>query len=385
MFFLNAFHILIQIVVDFYENQLGMEIIGFRTAKALLAFIFLFPFPLGLFTLPARASSTPDDTQSLYEIAQLCNSGANRGIWKANNQVLCIKGDLDDLDVKKFLFGERKYPSLRKLGGSPNQGKSLLQLDADILFYGAALEFGLSEQGILSKNFRFLVLDSNGGQGDKFSLLGFWLSGYQHDVIVSGNCLSACANYLLPTGRNIFLLDSAMVGWHGGAPTTNGEFAKSYFSQTENITQEEKQAILEIISDFHDFESLLISLPGARISYYNYRVALMALSQHRLNLINLESLIQVKGLLLEDVYEYLIYDPKRNVFFSPTLLYLNETFGMNITRIGEATKVRQFCTEKKNLYWVSNSMFLPIFLDESFDGSVSEIRKCQKDLEHNSR
>ena len=77
------------------------------------------------------------------------------------------------------------------------------------------------------------------------------------NVRVRGLCFSSCANYIFPAGRDKFIEDDGIVGWHGSARqsqffaeqqgiSSRQQIADSTFLalQEENITQEEIDAAI---------------------------------------------------------------------------------------------------------------------------------------------
>lgn len=60
-----------------------------------------------------------------------------------------------------------------------------------------------------------LVITSNGGEVEAGIALGEWVFEHQLDVEIESYCLSSCANYVFPAGRNKFIREGAVVAWHG--------------------------------------------------------------------------------------------------------------------------------------------------------------------------
>ena len=60
-----------------------------------------------------------------------------------------------------------------------------------------------------------LVITSNGGEVEAGIALGEWVFEHQLDVEIEKYCLSSCANYVFPAGRNKFIRAGAVVAWHG--------------------------------------------------------------------------------------------------------------------------------------------------------------------------
>jgi hypothetical protein len=62
---------------------------------------------------------------------------------------------------------------------------------------------------------RFLVVRSNGGRADYGMDIAEEILKRGMDIIVHDFCLSACANYFFLAAHNKFLINNAIVGWHG--------------------------------------------------------------------------------------------------------------------------------------------------------------------------
>jgi hypothetical protein len=65
------------------------------------------------------------------------------------------------------------------------------------------------------KTVRRLDITSTGGEVEAGIALGLWVHERGLDVVVSGHCLSACANYVFPAGRRRIIRPGAVVAWHG--------------------------------------------------------------------------------------------------------------------------------------------------------------------------
>jgi len=62
-----------------------------------------------------------------------------------------------------------------------------------------------------------LVITSEGGPIRAGMELGEWVFDEGLDVYVPEYCVSSCANYVFPAGKQKFLDNTAMLFWHGGA------------------------------------------------------------------------------------------------------------------------------------------------------------------------
>jgi hypothetical protein len=62
---------------------------------------------------------------------------------------------------------------------------------------------------------RRLVIDSPGGEVEAGIALGRWVFAQGVDLVVEGECLSSCANYVFTAARRKTVQPGAVVGWHG--------------------------------------------------------------------------------------------------------------------------------------------------------------------------
>jgi hypothetical protein len=62
---------------------------------------------------------------------------------------------------------------------------------------------------------RRLVVDSPGGEVEAGIVLGRWVFEQGADLVVEGECLSSCANYVFTAARRKTVRPGAVVAWHG--------------------------------------------------------------------------------------------------------------------------------------------------------------------------
>jgi hypothetical protein len=60
-----------------------------------------------------------------------------------------------------------------------------------------------------------LIITSGGGEVEAGIALGLWVYDHSLDIEVPEYCLSSCANYVFPAGRNKSIGAGAIVAWHG--------------------------------------------------------------------------------------------------------------------------------------------------------------------------
>ena len=97
---------------------------------------------------------------------------------------------------------------------------------------------------------KLLVIKSAGGDILAGIKLGRWVYQNQLDVKVNKYCLSSCANYVFPAGKNKILTQYALLAWHGGGQSKSlqnmaafdKKMAKLFIKN--NITDQQKQSEL---------------------------------------------------------------------------------------------------------------------------------------------
>jgi hypothetical protein len=68
---------------------------------------------------------------------------------------------------------------------------------------------------VAGRSVQRLLLDSRGGDVAAAIVLADWVHARQLDVVVTGVCLSSCANYVFPAARQKEIRPGAIVAWHG--------------------------------------------------------------------------------------------------------------------------------------------------------------------------
>jgi hypothetical protein len=109
---------------------------------------------------------------------------------------------------------------------------------------------------------RRLIITSSGGEVEAGIELGEWVYRHGIDVEVPDHCLSSCANYVFPAGRNKTILDGAMVAWHGnyhhlkatGLWLNDVSARMKHTGETlEQATQQVRQQMEHLVRLEHDF------------------------------------------------------------------------------------------------------------------------------------
>lgn len=163
-----------------------------------------------------------------------------------------------------------------------------------------------------------LVVSSVGGEATVAMEIAERLGNY--DVVVSGVCLSACANYLFLPAKKKTLWANSVIGWHGGAIRTDAEFDAFWFrnrTRLLNLTEskvaeaELKENIRREFDHFRTRENNLLNWPDSKaldIIYF---------------------LPKAKLCISEDVIL-----PRGNHYWRPSLMHFAELFGVeNVTAV----------------------------------------------------
>ncbi len=117
-----------------------------------------------------------------------------------------------------LIFSGKIYASFN---GEPN-----VYREGANLFYEGILSFdGLKQIKQKAKKnkseIEWLVINSAGGEVGVGMDIGLWIFDNGLNVRVSDGCLSSCANYVFPAGKEKIIDDNAVVAWHGSAPQSD--------------------------------------------------------------------------------------------------------------------------------------------------------------------
>jgi len=96
---------------------------------------------------------------------------------------------------------------------------------------------------VKGKKVSMLVISSSGGEINAGMRMGEWVFDNQVDVVVERMCMSSCANYVFPAGRNKTIRTNSIVAWHGSILQEGGmsdadvreKAIKAYAQLPENI------------------------------------------------------------------------------------------------------------------------------------------------------
>lgn len=102
-----------------------------------------------------------------------------------------------------------------------------------------------------------LLITSPGGSVLAGVRLGWWVHRQGVDVVVDRLCMSACANYVFPAGRERIIRPDALVVWHGGALQRNFRAARERLARVqaaqaagETVSDEDARFLAENLAKF---------------------------------------------------------------------------------------------------------------------------------------
>ena len=99
-----------------------------------------------------------------------------------------------------------------------NLASADIRLAAGAAYYTGPLSAGLNQrffEAVQGKAIKRLVITSSGGEVEAGIALGLWVFDHRLDIEVPEYCLSSCANYVFPAGRDKTIGAGAVVAWHG--------------------------------------------------------------------------------------------------------------------------------------------------------------------------
>ena len=104
-------------------------------------------------------------------------------------------------------------------------------LDEEIVISGYISERIIEQIRAISNvaDFNQVRVDIYDGEPQASMQLGYFIHRNQMDIVVEGQCLGPCANYLFTAARNKYLTDDAVVAWSGGA------LAESWTQQNQRL------------------------------------------------------------------------------------------------------------------------------------------------------
>lgn len=111
--------------------------------------------------------------------------------------------------------GSGAAPSVSASADAPTR----VYRDGDTIVYAGPLSDTANQQvaALLDARSTTLRISSRGGEIGLGMDLGELVFAHRLDVEVAEHCLSSCANYVLPAGKQKILGRHSQLGWHGGA------------------------------------------------------------------------------------------------------------------------------------------------------------------------
>jgi hypothetical protein len=157
-----------------------------------------------------------------FILAIICSTTANAGWGRISNDVIELKGDIEDHSYNQYL--------------------------------------AVSKGG-----YKKILLHSEGGQPAIALMIAEDIYKQKPDIEVQGYCLSACANYLALAGKSLHLPCGSILGWHGSpfAVTDDQvrsdhkiqgfppEFTENYIEKWHAATRSRERAFFEKIGVDH--------------------------------------------------------------------------------------------------------------------------------------
>ena len=129
--------------------------------------------------------------------------------------------------------------------------------EGDAILYEGYLsaEANAAARSLHDAGVKRLVIDSRGGEINQGMDLGDWVFAHGLDVEIGSECLSSCANYVFPAGKQKLLGASSQLAWHGGA------FQDSA-SMLHNLSAEEAAAYAAYIGPARERETAYFARLG---------------------------------------------------------------------------------------------------------------------------
>ncbi|MPS38689.1 peptidase [Vibrio sp. VGrn 2] len=100
-----------------------------------------------------------------------------------------------------------------------------------------------------------LVISSDGGDVELGMALGEWIFANKIDIEVNDYCLSSCANYVFTAGKNKYISNKAIIGFHGGLSSQEfdtSEIEMSFQDLPKRQREKEIQKVLHEMQTYID-------------------------------------------------------------------------------------------------------------------------------------
>lgn len=177
-----------------------------------------------------------------------------------------LQFSLSQINVKQFVFAVKSVIGLfftfhinTSIASPPlNEATVGLAFTTEIYYVGPITPEGTDKFEVLFSKHKpdltTLIINSTGGEVFAGLRLGNLVRENQLKVRVKENCSSACANYVLPASRSVFVEAGAIIGWHGGALQSLYEPFPFETSIGTSPTQAQKNMLAEYVKNWRAAE-----------------------------------------------------------------------------------------------------------------------------------
>ena len=90
-----------------------------------------------------------------------------------------------------------------------------------------------------------IVITSWGGSALHGKLFGLWVHENELDVQVREICFSSCANYVFPAGKNKYVEENSLVGWHGNVLQLAGKCSDSQEARDAAFEEDSRNRVFK--------------------------------------------------------------------------------------------------------------------------------------------
>ena len=214
----------------------------------------------------------------------------------------------------KAEFIERYLPDIKR--GCLNQANVVVRIaDRNVLcVFGKISKANMESNAPVGperhRKYSIAYVRSPGGVGVIAMAIGKELFDNAAYLIVDGPCYSACANFIVPASRRLYMTDGTVIGMHGTFPRNRYEFARAKLrSSSKTLPSAELQA--EISSVLGKSGSSSNARPSAELQAAFFRV-LEEFEQHTKDIIipEVEYFVSIKT---EEAYVTRFHEVRRTL------------------------------------------------------------------------
>lgn len=164
------------------------------------------------------------------------------------------------------------------------------RIEKDTLYYQGSIDARHVLEAIrLARNSAVpigkLEINSGGGDIDAGMEFGLWVHQQNLAVVIDELCFSACANYIVPAARSVYVKSGAFVAWHGGAFQKTWIKPRWYDYLIPNKIERERQYIEGYLEYMRTKETMFFKTVGVdhKITTYGQDEAKQCQSNSRFN------------------------------------------------------------------------------------------------------